>query len=176
MRNVFILGGLLAVLLLLVKRAKDAGAVEQLPVLWDNNPGEVSANADNISGGIVADIRKWAEQIKRFEGGKPGDLNMRNNNPGNLKYTGQAGATGKDSRGFAIFSSEAVGMDALVSDLNAKVRKYPDYSILQIMTRYLGGDVNKPQVTGEGNPFTYAASVAKALGVSIDAKLGDIFA
>jgi hypothetical protein len=123
----------------------------------------------------MANVTKWAEQIKRFEGWKPGSVSYRNNNPGNLKYTGQAGATGKDARGFAIFSSEAAGMAALESDLRAKVKKYPGYSILQIMTRYLGGDVNNPQITGEGNPFAYAASIAKALNTSVNATLAEVF-
>jgi hypothetical protein len=117
----------------------------------------------------------WAEAIKQHEGWKPGSVSYRNNNPGNLKYTGQSGATGQDSRGFAIFPSEQTGMAALVADLGAKVRKYPDYSILQIMTRYLGGNVNAPAVTGEGDPFAYARAVANKLGTSVNSTLKEIF-
>lgn len=59
-----------------------------------------------------------AEAIGRMEGILvPGSLANRNNNPGNLKYVGQAGATGSDGNGFAIFPSMASGQAALDSQI-----------------------------------------------------------
>lgn len=41
----------------------------------------------------------------------------RNNNPGNLRYAGQVGATGKDAQGFAIFETPGAGWDALTRQI-----------------------------------------------------------
>lgn len=42
---------------------------------------------------------------------------VRNNNPGNLKYAGQSGATGKDQDGFAIFENPEAGFNALYNQI-----------------------------------------------------------
>jgi hypothetical protein len=121
-------------------------------------------------------IQAWAQAIADFEsGGDPNALNYRNNNPGNLKYAGQVNATGQDSRGFAVFPTMQDGWNALVAQLDKYVRVHPDYSLLQLTTLYLGGNPNAPVVTGEGNPFTYAQSVAAKLGVSVNDTLRQIF-
>ena len=143
------------------------------------------ATGDNTQGNSVTDLlSKWANAIFHHEGGNAGNRNVRNNNPGNLVYAGQAGAIGKDSAGFAIFPDMQTGMAALERDLTAKVNKYPNYSILQIMARYLGNadPMNVPAngeiyVNGkyQGNANDYAKTVAKALGVSTSATLSEIF-
>lgn len=118
-------------------------------------------------------IDAWAAAIQQHEGWQPGSLSYRNNNPGNLKGP-QPGAINTDAKGFAVFANVAAGTAALKIDLQSKVRKYPNYSILQIMTRYLGGNVNNPQVTAEGDPFAYADAVAGALGVDVSTTLGSM--
>ena len=62
-----------------------------------------------------------ASAHQEHEGFFPGSVSQRNNNPGNLKYIGQAGATGKDERNFAIFPTLQAGMVALKNDLMAKI-------------------------------------------------------
>lgn len=142
---------------------------------------DFSAPATNGSAGpapvsSLDKIKAWANAIFNFEGGgNPLARNARNNNPGNLKGTGFAGQVGTDSGGFAIFDSIDQGFQALYSDLQTKVQKYPDYSILQIMTRYLGGNPLDPQVTDQGNPFAYADYVASQLGTTSDATLRQTF-
>ena len=42
-------------------------------------------------------------------------LNIRNNNPGNLRFVGQAGATPGEG-GFAKFETPQAGLDALRAD------------------------------------------------------------
>lgn len=121
-------------------------------------------------------IQKWAQAIANFEsGGNPNALDYRNNNPGNLRVNGASGELGVDSHGFAVFDSLANGWAALINDLTAKVSKYPDYTITQIMTRYLGGDPSDPQVTNQGDPFKYADAVASAVGVTPDTTLQQAF-
>jgi hypothetical protein len=118
----------------------------------------------------------WAQAIADFEsGGNPNALNYRNNNPGNLKYAGQPGATGQDSRGFAIFGSLQDGWDALTRQLQKYVNDHPDFTLLQMMTLYLGGNPYAPVTTGQGNPFTYAQSIADKLGVQVSSTLRQIF-
>lgn len=51
-------------------------------------------------------VQQIAVAINRQEGA------TQNNNPGNLMYVGQAGATGADSRGFAIFPTLSAGQAA----------------------------------------------------------------
>lgn len=54
--------------------------------------------------------------IEKQEGYRPGTRAWKNNNPGNLKYgkfTRDAGATGKDDDGHAIFPTVVMGRQAL---------------------------------------------------------------
>jgi hypothetical protein len=130
-------------------------------------------------------LDKWAEIITNIEGGKPGDRNVRNNNPGNLKYAGQPGAIAQDTQGipagqpgFAVFATWEDGWNALLAQLNKFVRDFPSFSILQITAHYLGqnaADASNIKVTSQGNPFTYAAKVAAALGVGTSATLNQTF-
>ncbi|HLW52749.1 MAG TPA: hypothetical protein VKW06_07890 [Candidatus Angelobacter sp.] len=146
---------------------------------------DTSASADqNTAESSIDPITQWANAIMHFEGGNPWNLNMRNNNPGNLKVTGYAGQVGTDSQGFAIFDSVQSGMDALIADLQAAVRKYPNYSLVQFETHYLGGnplDVpaeGQPVVVNgkvQGNPWDYANYIAKRIGVSASDTLSSIF-
>jgi len=59
-------------------------------------------------------VDQWAEGIAQYEqGSKPDARSVRNNNPGNLKYAKQFGATGYDKDGFAVFENKELGMKAL---------------------------------------------------------------
>jgi hypothetical protein len=128
---------------------------------------------DTSGGPSSATIAQWADAIFNFEsGGDPRSVANRNNNPGNIR----------DSKGnFIHFATFQDGYQALIDDLNAKLHKYPDWTLTQIMARYLGqagaapGEPPEPKVTAEGNPFTYADSIAQKLGVSADATLRQIF-
>lgn len=120
-------------------------------------------------------ISTWAQAIATFEGfSSSGSRAQRNNNPGNLKYAGQAGATGQDSGGFAIFPDVATGFQALYAQLAKYVSSFPSFTILQAMARYLGQTV--PTNNAQGNAFTYATFVANALGVTVDSTIGDLAA
>lgn len=105
-------------------------------------------------------IEKMAQAIKEFEGWKPGSISYNNNNPGNLKYAGQAGTIGKDSYGHAIFDSYTLGWNALLNQLgmafNNTSKVYSSaMSLYQFFARY-----------AEGNQKPYAEFVADKLGVS----------
>jgi hypothetical protein len=119
-------------------------------------------------------IPTWANAIAQFEGTAPGTVASRNNNPGNLKYAGQAGAIGKDASGFAIFPDPATGFQALYSQLAKYVSDYPNDTILDITAHYLGQST--PTADSQGNAYTYAAYVASALGTDMSTTLGQLAA
>lgn len=91
-------------------------------------------------------------------GGSP--LGIRNNNPGNLNFAGQAGAS-RAGR-FAAFGSMAEGIAALDDQL----RKYASRG--NDTVRGIIGTYAPP---GENDTGSYIAEVARKLGVSADAHL-----
>jgi hypothetical protein len=120
-------------------------------------------------------IQDFASAIFGFEGGDAGDRNVRNNNPGNLKFAGQPGATLGDD-GFAVFPSLDSGFAALDRQLTKTTNEMPTLTLTQFFARYLGqSDFLTPKVTSQGDPFSYANTVAGKLGVSADQTLGQIF-
>lgn len=115
----------------------------------------------------------WANAIAAFEGyNSPGSLAARNNNPGNLKFAGQAGATGQDANGFAIFPSAGAGFAALYNQLQLYIQNFPGYSLLQIMAHYLGQP--SPTSDSQGNAYSYADYVSKSLGVDSGTTLAEL--
>jgi hypothetical protein len=90
---------------------------------------------------------------------------IRNNNPGNIrfgKFAQQAGATGRDDKGFAVFQSMEDGIKAAVKLLEGYVSKGYD-TVRSIINRWAP--------PGENNTSAYVDAVAKKLGISADAKL-----
>jgi hypothetical protein len=73
---------------------------------------------------MYPDLNHLADTITAHEGG-PGNINFKNNNPGNLVYAGQPGAT-KDERGFAVFQNADAGRQALVQQLGKYKNDHPN--------------------------------------------------
>lgn len=110
-------------------------------------------------------LDKIAYAIMDFEGYYQGSVSYQNNNPGNLKYHGQAGASGSDVQGHAIFQSFQAGWNALILQirrmLDGSSTLYPpSFTLRQAMNRY-----------AEANGDAYAEFIAAAIGVSSDATL-----
>jgi hypothetical protein len=108
----------------------------------DDDPSGTDGDDDGYSeeslgaiGMNIVDI--FAKAVTLAEGGKPGDRNMRDNNPGDLEVNNASGQTGMDGP-IAVFGDFASGEAALVADLTAKIAKYPGYTISQIAQRYVG--------------------------------------
>jgi hypothetical protein len=93
-------------------------------------------------------------------------LSVRNNNPGNLKYIGQPGATPgptlPDGTRFAVFQDAATGASAAENDLAAKMAK-GNNTVAGIINVYSPANAqgNTPQSTAN-----YISRVATELGVS----------
>lgn len=79
----------------------------------------------------------------------------RNNNPGNLRYAGQAGTTGQDSNGFAVFASLDLGWNALVRQWTLYANR--GYTLAEGITRYAPNT--------ENNTNAYLNFLANRLGV-----------
>jgi hypothetical protein len=148
-----------------------------MPILISNEEAERRA-AQAMQ--IPDTMRAWAWAIYKHEGGRPNDRNMRNNNPGNLKYFGQKYAqpehsiTPANPHPFAKFDSLTDGWIALYHQLRKYVHDHPNYTLLNWASLYLGNrDPLVPEVTPEGDPFKYAdavtAAVASRLGIDVSA-------
>lgn len=81
---------------------------------------------------------------------------MRNKNPGNLKYAGQAGAIGKDAEGFAIFRTQEDGYAAMRRQIELDFRRGKK-SISSIISSWAPNS--------ENNTSAYITAVARRLGV-----------
>jgi hypothetical protein len=103
--------------------------------------------------------------IRDYEGA-PGDLNYKNNNPGNCRYSpvGYAriyGLVRRDSNNFAIFKDYATGWLYLQNLIKSKIEAHPSWTILDFFKNY--------SPTSDGNdPEKYAEFVAKRCGVGVD--------
>ena len=89
---------------------------------------------------------------------------IRNNNPGNLNFAGQAGATkeGGPNGRFAVFGTMQEGVAALVRQIGLYVKRGRN-TIRKILEVYAP--------PGENNTGAYIAAVSKALGIGPDEAL-----
>ncbi|QHJ83109.1 MAG: hypothetical protein [Caudoviricetes sp.] len=155
-----------------------------------NIAGGVAAGGQKITEFINSDavnkedrgvIKGWTEKLLGVFGMKPKDGAQqstanttpssgagttraeRNNNPGNLEFRGQAGATPEDGSGrFAKFGSTAEGVSALAKQLNRYGERGLD-TIKKIINTYAP--------SSENNTQAYIDALSKRLGVSGDQKL-----
>lgn len=117
----------------------------------------------------VSRIRPWALAIQAQEGGRPNDLNMRLNNPGNLKYSaytaslgGKPGAEATDGGRFCTFDTYEKGLQALQDVLtDAASDKLRDYHQSRSLEAFTMKYANVPAT------HPYARQVAAALGVPV---------
>lgn len=108
--------------------------------------------------GLGADPAAIALGIQQQEGYYPGSRAWLNNNPGNLVYVGQSGATGQDTQGFAVFPDYATGFQALVNQVNLDMGR--GLTFAQFTAKYA------PAGQGANNPALYAQNLATAVGLS----------
>lgn len=144
-----------------------------------------SLSADGIVGhktremlnGIILDgykpsVKDLAEAIKIHEGWFKGSRSQRNNNPGNLRFVGQPGTTGQDSKAFAIFKTYEDGFAALCRLItNAKEGKSKVYKPEMTLLEFFG--VYAPSFD-HNDPNAYAKFVAQKCKCSIDLKIKEL--
>lgn len=101
--------------------------------------------------------------IQKHEGWYRGSRSQRNNNPGNLVYVGQPGATKESDGRFAVFATYEAGFEALKKMiLNAATGKSKVYRPNMNLYEFFG--VYAPAF--ENNDRHYAETVAKAMNVN----------
>jgi hypothetical protein len=100
-----------------------------------------------------------ANEIQQLEGWFSGSVSQTNNNPGNLMYAGQPGATGQTPAGFAVFPTYQAGYQALLNQINLDASR--GLTIAQFAQKYAPAQ--------DGNdPTSYAAQIAAATGLSVN--------
>ena len=109
-------------------------------------------------------IADFAEGIKQYEGFSPGSRSQRNNNPGNLKFVNQAGTTGEDTGGFAIFSTYDLGWQALLRQLRLAVTDKSliyksKMTLIEFFAEYAPRRDNN-------NPVAYASFIAQRFRIT----------
>ncbi|MGI8470299.1 MAG: hypothetical protein ACR2N3_17810 [Pyrinomonadaceae bacterium] len=95
----------------------------------------------------------------------------RNNNPGNLRYAGQAGAS-QGAGGFARFDSAESGYQALVNDVTGKMTGQNSHGLGPNST--LSQLINVYAPSSENNTGQYIQQATAALGVSANTPLSQI--
>ena len=114
---------------------------------------------------IKSKLDLWCEAIKQMEGAKSS-----RNNPGNLRYIGQAMAV--NDHGFCKFPTYQDGYDALKNLLiNACTGKSKVYH--SDMTLYQFQCIYSPS-SDKNNPLEYATFVANKIGVTIDTPIKNL--
>lgn len=159
----------------------DALVARYAPETRQNEPGQqpVATSTPTLPKPVEAPVASkyppmivtWAAAIKMQEGGKPGDLNVRLNNPGNIKYTAFSaslapgctkGPQATDGGYFCKWDTPEHGQDALCQFLvyaaQDQLRDYhKDRTLLAFTMKYANIPSTHP----------YPRRVAAALGVPV---------
>jgi len=125
-----------------------------------NNEGSGSNNAI-VKGYNTFNTSAFMKPYETIKLGSP--LAIKNNNPGNLRFVGQEGAT-QGSGGFAKFSTPEAGMNALKNQIAIDTKN----------GHTLKSFINKYAPSSENNTSEYLSQAMKALGVSANMKLSNI--
>jgi hypothetical protein len=104
-----------------------------------------------------------ASAIQTHEGYFPGSLSYRQNNPGNLMYVGQSGASA-GTNGLAVFPSYQAGLSALVDQINLDSSR--GLTLSQFISKYAP--------PGENNTSAYLSFVSQYTGFSPSDPLSSI--
>lgn len=94
------------------------------------------------------------------------NIPTRTNNPGDLKFIGQQGAS-QDPSGFAKFNDPKAGFAALLNDIQSNINKNPKQTLADFANKYA------PASDGN-NPAQYAANLANKIGMRPDSTLGEV--
>jgi hypothetical protein len=114
--------------------------------------GSISIDEEDIDETSIneEDLDRVAVQIPQSS-----RLSFVNNNPGNLRYAGQPGAT-KGEKGFAKFKSPVAGFKALVAQIKLDARRGLS----------LAGFINKFAPPNENDTEGYINNISSAIGAS----------
>ena len=124
---------------------------------------------------VTPGLQTLAAAIQTQEGYAPGTLAYQNNNPGNLIYAGQPGAT-PGAGGFAAFPTYQDGLNALYNQLNLYATGTCGACNGQPLTIAQMTAIYAPAGQGSNDPGVYATNIANATGASVNTPLSDVIA
>lgn len=138
------------------------------PVVPSSVPSPIIPNAlpntpvEPILSPTAPTLEDFCLALRDFEG-KPGDLNYKNNNPGNCRFNESGylpiyGNVKRDRNGFAIFPTYELGWLYLKNMVKGQIHKRPNETLLQFMHRYAPPADNNPTEA-------YVNFIAKRLSV-----------
>jgi hypothetical protein len=113
------------------------------------------------------------QAITTQEGTCPSPSSCKNNNPGNLMYAGQPGATSGPG-GFAVFDTYQDGYNALVNQLGLYANGTCGACNGQPQTLASMFQIYAPAGIPGNNPTIYAQNVANALGVDPNTSVSSV--
>lgn len=119
---------------------------------------------------VTPQLQTLASAIQTQEGYFPGSVAYTNNNPGNLVYAGQSGAT-RGPNGFAVFDNYQDGLNALYNQLGLYATGACAACGGEPLTIAEMAAIYAPAGQGSNNPDVYATNMANALGVTPDTLL-----
>lgn len=145
------------------------GSLSASDVGHGQTQADVDAAKDGGGAKLTPDAQRRLDALNAAQTGAPSGnprdpRGIRNNNPGNLNYVGQEGATkeGGPNGRFAVFRSAEDGLRALADQL----RRYGSRGINSVRAI-----ISKFAPASENNTQAYIGSVSKGLGIGADAAL-----
>jgi hypothetical protein len=157
-------------------RSDSSGVAVPVPRRADPPSAHARMYLHTLHGGSIspAAVSAIAAAITRQEGNAPGSISNRNNNPGNLVYAGQAGASPGGAGGFAQFSTPAAGQAALEAQITLDATRGTD--ITGRPTTTIAELINSwaPSSDPRNNTPAYVASVGIQTGYDVDAPLSSL--
>lgn len=120
-------------------------------------------------------MQMLAQLIQQQEGYAPGTASYTDNNPGNLVYAGQPGATQCPGSSFACFDTYSDGLQALYNQLNLYAEGTCQACGGEPQTIASMTQIYAPAGQGNNNPTAYASFLASGMGVDPSTSLSDIF-
>jgi hypothetical protein len=156
-------------------RSDSSASVVPVPRRADSAAAHSRLYIHTLRGGSISPqaAQAIAAAITVQEGNGPGTLATRNNNPGNLIFVGQPGAT-QGAGGFAAFSTPAAGQQALVNQITLDAVRgtdatgQPTTTISQLISSWA------PASDPRNNTPAYIASVGIQTGYDVDAPLSTL--
>jgi hypothetical protein len=151
----------------------DSSAFVAVPRRADPPAALARLSVHRLRGGSISPqaVQAIAAAITVQEGTNPNDLSVRNNNPGNLIYVGQAGAT-QGAGGFAAFATPAAGQAALANQITLDAVRgtdatgKPTTTISELISSWAPPDKN--------DTAAYISSVAIQTGYDVNAPLSSL--
>ncbi|WP_434627655.1 hypothetical protein [Chromobacterium sp. CV08] len=128
------------------------------PAGWTDAAQAAPAPGQRLAQAAQSELPQKAQSAKALPRG------VRNNNPGNLQFVGQAGAVKEAGAGgrFAVFETPEAGLNAMAKQLV----RYGNSGLTSVQSI-----IRKWAPSSENNTAAYAAAVAKRMGVGANQSL-----